>query len=368
MAEKNALKIAVVGGGINGLCCAWQLALNGHQVTLFEKDELMGKTSTASTKLLHGGLRYLENFEFRLVKEALHERQWWLNNVPGLTRRLPILYPLYNHTRSRWKIKLGLMLYDFLAGNKGIGKHRWLTRKQVKRCSPKLLQRGLKGAYLFIDGQMDDRALGLWVAEQCEKESVKFRTNTQVTAIDASGVLSVKTSTATDSKLADSKLEFDRIINVAGPWSAQLLEDSNVESRQTLDLVRGSHLIVPPISKFGHLLEVPDEKRVAFVLPFKNRTLLGTTEVRQKISDPIKCSREEQNYLLSLYNYYFEPNIQPDDIEASFSGLRPLLGGSEDAGKASREYRIVRQNRLISIFGGKWTTARALARSLLKHL
>src|SRR5690606_10703978 len=136
--------IAVIGGGINGLSSAWQLALAGYDVSLFERDSLMQATSAASSKLLHGGLRYLEQGEFRLVREALQERRWWLKKAPQLTRRLPILYPLYNDSRrARWQLKIGLWLYDAFAGRKGIGRHRWLTTAQALRCSPQLKAEGL---------------------------------------------------------------------------------------------------------------------------------------------------------------------------------------------------------------------------------
>ncbi|NVJ60933.1 MAG: glycerol-3-phosphate dehydrogenase/oxidase [Gammaproteobacteria bacterium] len=352
------MKIAVIGGGINGLCCAWLLAEQGHAVSLFESDALMGKTSIASTKLLHGGLRYLEHFEFRLVREALHERKWWLEQVPGFTRRLPILYPLYEHTRPRWKIKIGMMLYDWLAGQKGLGRHRWLTPKQVQRCSPLLKQEGLTGAYLFADGQMDDHALGLWVAEQCESLGVNILEHTPVKHISIDGLITT----------TQKSEQFDRIINVAGPWSVQLLEQSDVEFKQQLDLVRGSHLLLPHVAKFGHLLEVPNEERVVFVLPFKGETLVGTTEVRQVIHDPIQCSDEEKHYLLDVYNHYFEPDYNAQDIIRTFAGLRPLLTGSEMASRASREYKILSKGKIISVFGGKWTTARALAREVVRRV
>jgi len=360
--NKKPLNIAVVGGGINGLCSAWMLALAGHRVTLYESDKLMGKTSTASSKLLHGGLRYLENFEFRLVREALQERQWWLEHVPALTRRLPILYPIYQHTRSRWKIKLGLMLYDLFAGKKGIGRHRWLSSKQIKRISPNLIQDNLKGGYLFFDGQMDDAALGLWVAQQCRELGVEILENCRVQKLDTQGYL----ETVQNGKI--SQHQYQRIINVAGPWSAKLLSESAVSSTYHLDLVRGSHLILPSISKFGHMLEVPNEKRIVFVVPFKQNMLIGTTEVRQTIDEPINCSAEEREYLLGLYNYYFEPDCQPESIIKEFSGLRPLLTGSDNPSKASREYQIIKQDHLISVFGGKWTTARALGKTVLKRL
>ncbi len=352
------MKVAVVGGGINGLCTAWALAESGHDVTLFERGELMQQTSIASSKLLHGGLRYLEHFEFSLVKKALSERQWWLDQVPGLTRRLPLLYPIYSHTRSRWLVKSGMLLYDWLAGQKGIGRHRWLTPRQVRRCSPFLIQNKLKGAFLFFDGQMDDHALGLWVAEQCRTLSVDIRQHTPVMKLSDEGELRTESET----------FEFDRIINVAGPWSVDLLERSDIHLEHRLDLVRGSHLLLPHVSKFGHMLEVPDESRIVFVLPFKGETLLGTTEIRQSIDEPIVCSAEERKYLLNLYNFYFEPDVESSQIIREFSGLRPLLSGSSIASRASRDYRIIKQNRLLNVFGGKWTTARALARSVVSKL
>lgn len=345
------MNIAVVGGGINGLCCAWQLAIAGHKVTLFESDTLMSKTSIASSKLLHGGLRYLEHFEFRLVKEALQERQWWLANVPMLTRRLPIIYPIYSYSRPRWKLKLGLMLYDFLAGKKGIGRHRWLTRKQIKRCTPQLTQDNLIGGYLFSDGQMDDQALGLWVAQQCKKHQVKILEHTNVLSFDLNANLQTN----------HENFQFDHIVNAAGPWSAQLLEQSQIELQQSLDLVRGSHLILPPVSHFGHMLEVPGEDRVVFALPFKKQTLLGTTEVQQSLEEKVQVSIAERNYLIQVYNHYFEHSINESDIIQEFAGLRPLLQSENQLTKASREYKIIQSQKLTSIFGGKWTTARALA-------
>ncbi len=125
-------------------------------------------------------------------------------------------------------------------------------------------------------------------------------------------------------------------------WSVQLLEQSDVEFEQRLDLVHGSHLLLPHVSKFGHLLEVPGEERVVFVLPFKGETLLGTTEVRQKIDEPIACSTDESTDLLKLYNHYFEPDRELKDVTRSFAGLRPLLSGSQLASRASSEYRIIR--------------------------
>ena len=131
-----------------------------------------------------------------------------------------------------------------------------------------------------------------------------------------------------------------------------------------LDLVRGSHLLLPANSRYGHMLEVPGETRIVFVLPYQGNTLLGTTEVRQQLSDPITCSDAERDYLLAVYNHYFQPAADQNSVLADFAGVRPLLGGSANASKASREYRLNWQGQLLTVSGGKWTTARALAKQV----
>ncbi|MGP9799499.1 FAD-dependent oxidoreductase [Rheinheimera sp. NSM] len=352
------MRIAVIGGGINGLSSAWQLALAGHEVSLFERDSLMQATSSASSKLLHGGLRYLEQGEFRLVREALQERRWWLKKAPQLTRRLPILYPFYQDSRrARWQLKIGLWLYDAFAGRKGIGRHRWLTAEQALRCSPQLKAEGLTGAYLFFDGQMDDQKLGLWMAQQCTKAGVALFEHNPVLQVAADARL----------LLHSGWQQFDRLVNVAGPWSQQLLKQSGL-AQQPLDLVRGSHLLLPPISRYGHMLEVPGEARIVFVLPYQGKTLLGTTEVRQQLDEPIQCSAAERDYLLAVYNHYFQPACDSAAVLADFAGVRPLLGGTANASKASREYQLNWQGRLLTVSGGKWTTARALGQQVSQQV
>jgi len=353
--------IAVIGGGINGVASAWQLALAGHQVELFERDGLMQATSAASSKLLHGGLRYLEQGELRLVHEALQERRWWIKKAPELTKRLPILYPIYrNGRRPRWQLKIGLWLYDALSGRKGIGRHRWLDAAQALRCSPDLQPDGLLGAYLFFDGQMDDQQLGLWLARQAQQHGVQIHDHCPVQALQADGRLQLAGT--------DEWRRFDRIINVAGPWANQLLQQSDLPVTQPLDLVRGSHLLLPPLCRYGHMLEVPGAGRIVFVLPFQGQTLLGTTEVRQQLSEPIRCSAAERAYLLEVYNHYFVSQRTPSDIVREFAGVRPLLGGSDDASKASREYAMHWQQAILTVNGGKWTTARALAKQVAQHV
>ena len=352
------MDIAVVGGGINGLCCAWELARRGHGVVLFERGELLSGTSGASTKLLHGGLRYLENGEIRLVREALAERAWWLANVPEHTAPLPLLLPVYRgRSRPRWTLKIGLWLYDRLAGASSIAPHRWLDAESVRRRAPGLHPHGLLGAFLFYDGQMDVRALGIWVAGQARAAGARLHTGESVLRIERDG----------RHETPRGERRFDRIVNAAGAWSVRLLEQSGIEPAVRLDHVRGSHLLVDrPLSE-GFLLQVPGARRIFFVLPYGRRTLIGTTEVRQTLDEPIVCSAAERDYLIRAYNAHFSEPLDPDDVAETFAGLRPLIRSAADPGRATREYLIQRDGALVNCFGGKWTTARALARAVAEE-
>ncbi|MDY6941388.1 MAG: glycerol-3-phosphate dehydrogenase/oxidase [Pseudomonadota bacterium] len=345
------MRVAIVGGGINGICSAWALARRGHQVDLFESGQLVRATSSASSKLLHGGLRYLEHGEFRLVREALRERRWWIDRAPHLARRLTLLLPIYRHSRRpRWLVKMGLATYDLLAGRSGLGRHRWLSLAELEQTSPELRQEGLLGAYRFFDGQMDDLRLGLWAAEQARNAGVTIHEHCRILKVTTRGGL----------RHQNGEVEYDRIVNVAGPWAESLLNESGIDHRFKLDLVRGSHLLIEGRLDNGFLLETGVDQRIFFVLPYGEQTLIGTTEVRQSLDDPIVCSAAEQDYLLTAYNRYFSRPIKADDIVRTFAGVRPLIHSADDPSSVSREYRITRNGRLVTVYGGKWTTARAL--------
>lgn len=350
-----AKNIAIIGGGINGIMTAWECLKQGHSVTLFEKGELMQETSSASSKLLHGGLRYLENFEFRLVKEALKERQWWISQAPHFAQPLKLYIPIYqNNRRPAWMYKLGLWLYDLLAGEQNIGKHQSLSQEQIKEACPELKSEKLIKGFCYFDGQMDDYMLGMWALEQAKQQGIVLREHCEVSKIDTRGNLT----------LADGKAQtFDKIINIAGPWAEQLLNQSNIKPNYTLDLIRGSHIIIEQNLSHGYFLEIPNERRIFFVLPYQGKTLIGTTEERQTLNDSIKPSEQEIDYLINAYNHYFKTPISKQSIVQSFAGLRPLIKSADNPNKATREYAIQQNQNLITVFGGKWTTARQLAKN-----
>lgn len=359
------MDIAIIGAGINGLCIGWELAKNGHGVTIYERDTVVAHTSSASSKLLHGGLRYLENGEFRLVAEALQERQAWFHRAPTLAKPLRLTLPIYSHSRrSRPLIALGLWLYDRLARTRQTPNHTWLSAAAVVARLPELQPQGLRGAFQFWDGQMDDRQLGHWVAEKTRLAGATLLERTPVAGVSPDGRL----------RLTDgAEKHYDHVINAAGPWARHLLRASAIDSYHDLDLIRGSHLVLNRTCQDACILEVPDDQRIFFVLPWQQGTLVGTTEVREDhppgtAPTPPQPSAAEIDYLLRAYNHYFTQPAGRHDIRTTFAGLRPLVKSAVDPSRATREYVLERHGQLTTVFGGKWTTACALARKVRQQV
>ena len=353
------MKIAVVGGGINGSGVAWELARKGYQVTLFERGRCGAQTSSATTKMIHGGLRYLERFHIELVRESLRDRAWLLDHLPQLVKPIEILLPIYKDSpRSRFEVAIGLTLYDLLAGTTNIRRHQSRTADELARMAP-LVREGLRGGFSYWDAQVDDAALVRVVVESARRDGAIIREMTPVTGLrrDRDDWL-VRT--------ASGEERFAMVINAAGPWMNELLAASHIRSRYRLSLVRGSHLVLKErVSDAGMLLQSVSDRRVFFVLPWKETTLVGTTEVVQNESlDEIRASHEEIDYLITRFNRYMRNPIAAGDVASTFAGVRPLVGRSSNPSAIGREYRIQRCGNLINIFGGKMTTFMSLARKV----
>ena len=330
---------------------AWSIASRGHQVDLYEAGELIGATSSASTKLIHGGLRYLEHGEFRLVRESLRERTFWISAAPDLVHPIEIIVPVYKHSRrSRCLMHFGLLLYDLLAGKSRLGSFRWISSSQMAECCPELKPDELKGGFAFFDAQMNDQALGLWAANKAAENGVKLHQGTEIHSIRQDGEIQVH----------GEWKKYDVVVNVAGPWAEAMLDRSGIQHDHRLDLVRGSHIVLGREARHAFLVEAPGEERLCFILPYQGKTLVGTTEVRQSLADPITCSPQERSYLLKIHNRYIRQTASDENIVHTFAGLRPLIRSNANQSRATREYAIETRGRVVSVFGGKWTTSRAL--------
>jgi len=353
------VNIAVVGGGINGAGVAWELVRKGYDVTLFERGRCGGQTSSATTKMIHGGLRYLEGFHIELVRESLRERAWLLEHLPQLVKSIEILLPIYEDSpRSRLLVAIGLTLYDLLAGASNIRRHRSRSADELAQRAP-LIREGLRGGFSYWDAQVDDAALVRTVVESARRDGAVIREMTPVTGLrrDGDGWL-LQTPSGEE--------RFSIVINAAGPWMNELLKANHIRSRYRLSLVRGSHLVLKRrVSEVGMLLQSISDHRVFFVLPWKGTTLVGTTEVLQRGTlDDVHASQEEIDYLISRFNRYIREPITSSDVASTFSGVRPLVGRKSDPSAIGREYRIQRHGNLINIFGGKMTTFMSLARKV----
>jgi glycerol-3-phosphate dehydrogenase len=351
------VRVAVIGGGINGAGIAWELARRDYDVTLFEKGRCGAQTSSATTKMIHGGLRYLENFHFALVRESLRDRAWLLEHLPELVKPIEILLPVYDDSpRSRFVIRAGLTLYDLLAGRTNIARHERLSAHELIARVP-LVHAGLRGGFSYRDGQTDDYALARIVVASAIADGATVREQTRVVSLRRNAKEWIVTT-------ADGGAErFDFVVNAAGPWMNAFVAENRIRSRYRLSLVRGSHLVLKQrLADAGMLLQSLNDRRVFFVLPWKGTTLVGTTEVMHQTSlEHVEATDAEIEYLIARFNRYVSQPIGRDDIASTFAGVRPLVGRATNPSAIARDYRLERRGNLLNVFGGKMTTFRSLA-------
>lgn len=357
--------LAVIGGGINGAAIAREAALNGLSVILFEKDDLASHTSSASTKLIHGGLRYLEYYEFALVREALRERERLLHLAPHLIYPMHFVLPHQNSTRPRWLVRLGLWLYDRIGGRMSLDPSRALRRSDEAYLNP---LKGVKQGFVYSDCWVDDARLVVLNALDAQRHGAHIRTRCGVqSARRTEGQWALLLTDGTEAKAR-------AMVNAAGPWVGQMLAASGANSRSAVRLIKGSHIVVPKLFDGDHayMLQQPDG-RIVFAIAYAGETtLVGTTDVPVEAPEDARISEAECDYLLDAVNRYFIRQVERSQILATYSGVRPLYDdGSDDAKAVTRDYVLELDEKdvpLLSVFGGKITTARQLAEDALAKL
>jgi glycerol-3-phosphate dehydrogenase len=358
-------RVGIIGGGINGLFISWQLSLQGFNVELFESGELLQQTSSASSKLLHGGIRYLEQGHFGLVRESLRDRAWWLSNASEFCHPVNIYMPGFRDSpRSLIKLYVGAVLYRLIAGKHSLGVNSWIGSDKTRKLFPDLNPTNLLGSVSFYDAQMNEEKLGAWVLGEAKKAGVKIHKNTKVDRFTV------------DAEIVTSRFgarKFDFIVNAAGPWAASLNRSNDIDTNYYLRLIRGSHLLLNREVSGAFLFQESKGGRVVFVLPYLGKTLVGTTEVPQCIDADIKCSDEEKSYLLGVFNKNFSQSVGEQDIELEFSGLRPIVASKFEREEgyfsfASREARLETTGKLLTVYGGKWTSVPSLSRKVVKKI
>ena len=367
----QVVDVVVIGGGINGCGCAADAALRGLSVLLCEKDDLASKTSSHSSKLIHGGLRYLEHFDLPLVKKALDERQRLLMLAPHLVHPLPFVLPYYPGGRSRWMLAAGLFLYDHLSFKNKLPKHKSLLRTQDARYfSP--LRDTLNQGFLFYDCKTDDARLVLANALQAKAHGARIMTNTaliQATPVGAQWQLTLQPKDA-----PSFTIQARSVINAAGPWVEPVSSLLNIPPHTNITLVQGSHLVLPKLYDGEHAYLLQDEAaRIVFTIPYNNQTLVGTTETLfQGNPDEVRIQPAEMNYLCAVVNRYFNKALSPSDVIGTSSGIRTLVSSSgKNPTALSRDYAYhfsTHPAPAITIFSGKLTTYRELAESAINTL
>ena len=363
--------IFVIGGGVNGCGIARDAVGRGLRVGLAEMDDLASATSSASTKLFHGGLRYLEYYKFRLVREALIEREVLLRNMPHISWPMRFVLPLHKDMRPGWLIRVGLFIYDHLGGRKILPPTKTLDLTRDEAGKP--LKSTLEKAFEYSDCWVQDSRLVVLNAADAKARGADIMTRSRVISAKRRGSL---WEVEIDRQGEYLKIRTRVLVNAAGPWVASVLHDiAQIDTRENVRLVRGSHIVVKKLFRHerAYFFQGSDN-RIIFAIPYEGDfTLIGTTDRDQgtNIGTP-ECTADEADYLRHFASEYFRKPIEKDEIVWTFSGVRPLYDdGASSATEATRDY-VLSLNEdgppLLSVFGGKITTYRKLAEAAMVKL
>lgn len=370
--QKVDFDILVIGGGINGTGIARDAAGRGYSVLLCEKDDLAQHTSSASTKLIHGGLRYLEYYEFGLVRKALQEREVLLRSAPHIMWPLRFVMPHNSAMRPAMLIRAGLFLYDHLARREILRGSRAIDLRHHPAGAP--LKSGYSRGFVYSDGWVQDSRLVTLCALDAAERGAVIHTRTHCTAAHRDG--NHWRVTLQDNAGMQRTVTARALVNAAGPWVAEVLgQVTQVNASRRVRLVKGSHIVVPKLFEhhYAYIFQNPD-KRIIFAIPFEQDfTLIGTTDI-EYTGDPnaVQADEDEINYLCDMASRYFHHKVDPGNVVWHYSGVRPLLDDeSSNASSVTRDYALECDTNgapVLSVFGGKITTFRKLAEEAVDKL
>ena len=358
--------VVVIGGGVVGAGCALDAATRGLKVALVEARDFASGTSSRSSKMFHGGLRYLEQLEFGLVREALHERELSLTTLaPHLVKPLPFLFPLTKRVWERPYIAAGIFLYDQLGGAKSVPAQRHLTKSGALRLAPGLKRSSLIGGIRYYDTVVDDARHTMMVARTAAHYGAVVRTSTQVVSLLREGDRVVGVAIRDSEDGAVTEVHGHVVINATGVWTDEIQALSRERGRFRVRASKGVHIVVPRdriVSEVAIILRT--EKSVLFVIPWGTHWIIGTTDTdwNLDLAHPA-ATKVDIDYILNTVNTVLATPLTHDDIDGVYAGLRPLLAGeSEETSKLSREHAVaVPSPGLVAIAGGKYTTYRVMA-------
>ena len=375
--DSNIYDLAIIGGGINGCGIARDAAGRGLKVFLCEQNDLGSGTSSASSKLIHGGLRYLEQYEFKLVKKALQEREKMLQAAPHLIKPIRFVLPHHPRLRSIWLIRMGLFLYDLIGGKRSLARSRWLKLHSHHRDAT--LKSEFTSGFEYADCWADDARLVIAVAQDARRLGATISPQSQCHRVTRSADF---WEIQLHHKAGASTLRAKALVNATGPWVAQRAV-ANADNRwlaadkHCIKLVQGSHIVVKKwfTGEHAYILQ-NDDRRIVFVIPFQqDLAIIGTTETEYHGNpSSARITADETEYLCNAINQYFTRTLTPDDIIWSYSGVRPLYdNGADNLREVTRDYVVdfdARANLppMVTIYGGKLTTFRCLAEAVLTQL
>lgn len=369
--------VLVIGGGATGSGVALDAASRGLKVALVEKNDFAEGTSSRSTKMVHGGVRYLEKAvkrldreQYSLVKEGLHERGIFLKNAPHLAIPLSFVTPLY-----RWidvpQVFAGLKLYDLLSGKMNIGKSQFLSKKEVQERYPMVNDKNLKAGVLYYDGQFNDARMGVYILKTAVEQGAVVANHLAVTELLKEGK-KVKGAVVQDEFTGEQfEIRAECVVNATGPFADSIRKLDVKESKEILKVSSGVHIMLdkrfsPPEN--GLMIPKTDDGRVLFVIPWEGHTIIGTTDEPAEISEHPKALEEEIEYVLGYANKYFNLGVTREDVKSYWSGLRPLVFDpeKENTQELARTH-VIKYNGtgMVTVTGGKWTSYRRMAEDVM---